>query len=168
VNQQQLINLRKSAKSWTEKYPNIQTIYLVSADSICKKYWPFDCILIVIVPEQIQYGAQRQWAGNGTWENPEDGIWQFVRKYMTANTRYQKSSGDGFSDIHVREDMDRLGFKRFQWLTFDDMDSAKTFYAEMIQPQIHPEEEVKWYKLMDDTDFNEARPITLIPSNFIR
>ena len=87
---------------------------------------------------------------------------------MTANTRYQKSSGDGFSDIHVREDMDRLGFKRFQWLTFDDMDSAKTFYAEMIQPQIHPEEEVKWYKLMDDTDFNEARPITLIPSNFIR
>lgn len=162
------INLRKSAKSWTEKYPNIQTIYLVSADSICKKYWPFDCILIVIVPEQIQYGAQRQWAGNGTWENPEDGIWQFVRKYMTANTRYQKSSGDGFSDIHVREDMDRLGFKRFQWLTFDDMDSAKTFYAEMIQPQIHPEEEVKWYKLMDDTDFNEARPITLIPSNFIR
>gem|GEM_PF-2791817 len=168
MNQQQLINLRKSAKSWTEKYPNIQTIYLVSADSICKKYWPFDCILIVIVPEQIQYGAQRQWAGNGTWENPEDGIWQFVREYMTANTRYQKSSGDGFSDIHVREDMDRLGFKRFQWLTFDDMDSAKTFYAEMIQPQIHPEEEVKWYKLMDDTDFNEARPITLIPSNFIR
>ena len=168
MNQQQLINLRKSAKSWTEKYPNIQTIYLVSADSICKKYWPFDCILIVIVPEQIQYGAQRQWAGNGTWENPEDGIWQFVRKYMTANTRYQKSSGDGFSDIPVREDMDRLGFKRFQWLTCDDMDSAKTFYAEMIQPQIHPEEEVKWYKLMDDTDFNEARPITLIPSNFIR
>ena len=168
MNQQQLINLRKSAKSWTEKYPNIQTIYLVSADSICKKYWPFDCILIVIVPEQIQYGAQRQWAGNGTWENPEDGIWQFVRKYMTANTRYQKSSGDGFSDIHVREDMDRLGFKRFQCLTFDDMESAKTFYAEMIQPQIHPEEEVKWYKLMDDTDFNEARPITLIPSNFIR
>lgn len=156
MNQQQLIYLRKSAKSWAEKYPNIQTIYLVSADTICKKYRPFDCILIVIVPEQVQYGTQRQWAGNGAWENPEDGIWQFVRKYVTANTRYQKSSRDGFSDIHVREDMHRLGFKRFQWLTFDDMESAKTFYAEMIQPQLHPEEEVKWYNLTDDNDFNET------------
>lgn len=30
VNQQQLINLRKNAKSWTERHPDIQTIYLVN------------------------------------------------------------------------------------------------------------------------------------------
>ena len=150
MNRQQLIYLRKSAKSWAEKYPDIQTIYLVSADTICKKYRPFDCILIVIAPEQFQHEAQRQWVGNGAWENPEDGIWQFVRKYVTTNARYQKSSGDGFPDIYIQEDMHRLGFKRFQWLTFDDMESAKTFYAEMIQPQLHPEEEVKWYNLIDD------------------
>lgn len=150
MNQQQLINLRKNAKSWTEKHPDIQTIYLVSTDTICKKYRPFDCILIVIVPEQVQYEAQRQWADNGAWENPEDGIWQFVRKYVTTNTKHQKWAGDGSSYLHVREDMDRLGFKRFQWLTFDDMESAKTFYAEMIRPQHHPEEEVKWYNLTDD------------------
>ncbi len=156
MNQQQLITLRKSARSWTEKYPNIQTIYLVSAVTICKQYLPFDCILIVIVPEQFQDAAQRQWTGNGAWENPEDGIWQFVRKYVTANTRYQKSPGDGFSDIQIREDMHRLGFKRFQCLTFDDMESAEIFYAEMIQPQLYPEEEVKWYNLTDDHDFNET------------
>jgi hypothetical protein len=149
VNQQQLLSLRKRARSWAEKHPDIQTIYLVSADTICNKYRHFDCALIVIVPEQFQYEAQRPWAGNGAWENPEDGMWQFVRKYVTVNTRYQKPSGDGFPDIHVREDMDRLGFKCFQWLTFDDMESAQTFYAEMIRPQLAPEEEVKWYNLTD-------------------
>jgi len=150
VNQQQLINLRINAKSWTEKYPDIQTIYLVSTNTICNKYPHFGCTLIAIIPEQFQYEAQRQWAGNGAWEGPEDGMWQFVRKYVTANTKHQKRAGDGFSDIHVREDMDRLGFKRFQWLTFDDMESAQTFYAEMIRPQLHPEEEVKWHNLTDD------------------
>ena len=150
MNQQQLINLRKNAKSWTEKHPDIQTIYLVSTNTIYKKYPHFDCTLIAIIPKQFQYEEQRKWAGNGAWEGPEDGMWQFVRKYMTANTKYQKWAEDGFSDIHVREDMDRLGFKRFQWLTFDDMESAKTFYVEMIRPQLHPEDEVKWYNLSDD------------------
>jgi hypothetical protein len=150
VNQQQLINLRKNAKSWTEKHPDIQTIYLVTTNTICKKYPYFDCTLIAIIPEQFQYEAQRKWAGNGAWEGPEDGMWQFVREYMIANTKYQKWAGDGFSHIHVREDMDRIGFKRFQLLTFDNMESAERFYAEMIRPQFHPEDEVKWFNLTDD------------------
>ncbi len=156
MNQQQLINLRINAKSWIEKHPDIQTIYLVSTDTICKKYPHFDCSLIVIIPEQFHYEAQRQWAGNGAWEGPEDGMWQFVRKYMTANTKHQKWAGNGFSDIHVREEMDRLGFRHFQWLTFDDMESAKTFYAEMIRPQLYPEEEVKWYNLTDDNLYGDG------------
>jgi hypothetical protein len=129
--------LRKNARSWTDKHPDIQKIYFVLTDTINNKYPHFGCALIVIVPEQFENEAQRQWPGNGAWEGPEDGIWQFVRKYVTTNTRDQKSSGAGLPDIHVQQDMDRLGFKRFQWLTFDDVESAKTFYAEMIQSQFH-------------------------------
>ena len=148
MNQQQLRNLRKNAKSWKEHHPDIHAIYLVETDkNNYNKYQHYDCLLIVIVTERFQYEEQRKWAGNVSWQGPEDGIWQFVRKYMTNCP--QEWLGDGFSYTHVQEDMARLGFKHFQLLTFHDMESAETYYDEMILPEFHPDTEIEWHNLTD-------------------